>query len=61
MRATSHAPPDTSSATRSVGAKLAASASIPSGDIFTRPAERNTPSSQIATSQKSRCKSRPIA
>jgi hypothetical protein len=61
MRATSHAPPETSIATRSVRSKLAASASGPSAAIFTPPAERTTPSSQIATSQKSRCKSRPIA
>ena len=33
----------------------------PSAAISTRPAERTTSSSQIATSQKSRCKSRPIA
>ena len=61
MRATSHAPPETSSATRSVASKLAANASSASGVMLTRPAARTTPSSQIATSQKSRCKSRPIA
>ena len=60
MRATSQAPPETSIATRSVGSKLAANASSASGVIATRPAERTTPSSQIATSQKSRCRSRPI-
>ena len=34
---------------------------IPSGVLGTRPAERTCPSSQIATTQKSRCTSRPIA
>ena len=58
-RATSHAV--TSNATRSVLSRLAASAPIPSGVLATRPAERTTPSSQIATTQKSRCTSRPIA
>src|SRR5918996_2758836 len=61
MRATSHAPPETSIATRSVASKLAASASSASGVVATLPAERTTPSSQIAITQKSRCKSRPIA
>jgi hypothetical protein len=60
-RATSHAPLETSITTRSVGSRLSANDSIPSGVIATRPAERVTPSSQIATSQKSRCRSRPIA
>jgi hypothetical protein len=59
-RATSHAPPETSSATRSVESRLAANASSASGVTLTRPAERTTPSSQIAISQKSRCRSRPI-
>jgi hypothetical protein len=59
-RATSHAPPETSSATRSVDSRLAANASSAPGVMLTRPAERTTPSSQIAISQKSRCKSRPI-
>ena len=60
-RATSHALPVTSNATRSVLNRLAASVPIPSGVLATRPAERTTPSSQIATTQKSRCTSRPIA
>src|SRR5215207_8573824 len=38
-----------------------ANASSASGVTLTRPAERTTPSSQIAISQKSRCRSRPIA
>jgi hypothetical protein len=36
-------------------------AAIPSGVLATRPAELTIPSSQIATSQKSRCTSKPIA
>ncbi len=59
--ATSHALPVTSNATRSVLSRLAASVPIPSGVLATRPAERTTPSSQIATTQKSRCTSKPIA
>ena len=56
-----HAPPDTSNATRSSGPRLAASISSASGELSTRSAERTLPSSQIATSQKSRCTSNPIA
>ena len=56
-RATSHAPPETSIATRSVDSRLAANASIASGVTLTLPADRTTPSSQIAISQKSRCRS----
>ena len=60
-RATSQQLPVTSNATRSDGHRLSASALIPSGVLGTRPAERTSPSSQIATSQNSRCTSRPIA
>ena len=51
--------PVTSSATRSVGNRLSASVSIPSGVAGTRPAEYTLPSSQIAISMKSRCTSSP--
>ena len=51
----------TSNATRSVASRLSASNRRPSGVLGTRPAERTRPSSQIATTQKSRCTSRPIA
>ena len=61
IRATSQQLPVTSNATRSVGARLSASVLNPSGVLGTRPAERTFPSSQIATTQKSRCTSRPIA
>src|ERR1019366_1734533 len=61
IRATSQQLPVTSNATRSLGSRLAANALSPSGVLGTRPAERTTPSSQIATTQKSRCTSRPIA
>jgi hypothetical protein len=61
IRATSHEPPETSIATRSVGSRLAPNTSSASGVVFTRPAEQTTPSSQIAISQKSRCRSRPTA
>ena len=54
IRATSHALPVTSNATRSDGSRLSASALIASGVLGTRPAERTTPSSQIAITQKSR-------
>ena len=53
--------PVTSSATRSVGRRLSARVLIPSGVLGTRPADRTLPSSQIATTKKSRCTSRPIA
>jgi hypothetical protein len=56
-----HAPPETSNATRSSRPKLAASTPSASGGLSTRPAERTPPFSQIATSQKSRCTSNPIA
>jgi hypothetical protein len=51
----------TSNATRSVGNRLSASTLNPSGVLGTRPADRTFPSSQIATTQNSRCTSRPIA
>ena len=51
--------PVTSSATRSVGKRLSASVPIPSGVEGTLPAECTLPSSQIATSMKSRCTSSP--
>jgi hypothetical protein len=41
--------------------KLSASTTSASGVDATRPAERTFPSSQTATSQKSRCTSNPIA
>ena len=59
--ATSQQLPVTSNATRSDATRLSASELTPSGVAGTRPAERTSPSSQIATSQKSRCTSRPIA
>jgi hypothetical protein len=59
--ATSQAPPVTSSATRSVASKLSANTRSASGVLVTLPAERTTPSSQIAITQKSRCTSNPIA
>ena len=60
-RATTQAPLETSITIRSVGPRLSASASIPSRVIATRPAEWVTPFSQIAISQKSRCRSKPTA
>ena len=54
IRTTSQQLPVTSSATRSVGSKLSASVLSASGVLGTRPAERTTPSSQIAITQKSR-------
>ena len=59
--ATSQQLPVTSNATRSDDSRLSASELTPSGVAGTRPAERTSPSSQIATSQKSRCTSKPIA
>jgi hypothetical protein len=61
IRAISHALPVTSNATRSVAARLCANSSNCSGVVAIRPAERTAPSSTIATSQKSRCTSNPIA
>ena len=61
IRAISHALPVTSNATRSLGARLCANSSSRSGVVAIRPAERTAPPSQIATSQKSRCTSNPIA
>src|SRR5439155_15115152 len=49
------------SATRSRGSRLEANSSSCSGVVSTRPAERTSPPSAIATSQKSRCTSNPIA
>jgi hypothetical protein len=59
--ATSHAELETSITTRSVGSRLPANASIPSAVIATRPPPCVCPDSQIAISQNSRCRSRPIA
>jgi hypothetical protein len=59
--ATSQQLPVTSNATRSLASRLSANARIPSGVLATRPAERVIPSSQIATTQNSRCTSRPTA
>src|SRR5581483_1201918 len=61
IRATSQQPPVTSNATRSDANKLRASDATPPGVAGTRPAERTSPSSQTATSQKSRCTSNPTA
>src|SRR3954466_4014320 len=61
IRAISHALPVTSNATRSSAARLAANASSTSGRVAIRPADRTLPSSAIATTQKSRCTSSPIA
>ena len=54
IRATSQQLPVTSNATRSDSTRLSASSFRPSGVLGTRPAERTRPSSQIATTQKSR-------
>ncbi len=59
--ATSQQDPVTSNATRSDTSRLCAKTLIPSGVAGTRPAERTSPSSQIATSQNSRCTSKPTA
>lgn len=59
--AISHAAPVTSNATRSSRPRLWANSSSASGELSIRPAERTTPASQIAISQKSRCTSNPIA
>src|SRR3954447_2341906 len=61
IRAISHALPVTSNATRSSAVRLCAKISNTSGRVAIRPAERTLPSSAIATSQKSRCTSSPIA
>jgi hypothetical protein len=61
IRATSQQLPVTSNATRSDGSRLSARVLIPSGVLGTLPADRVTRSSQIATTQKSRCTSKPIA
>jgi hypothetical protein len=53
-RAISQALPVTSSATRSSAPRLCANSSIRSGLVSIRPAERTSPPSEIATSQKSR-------
>jgi hypothetical protein len=60
-RAISHALPVTSSATRSPRPRLDPNSSSRSGVVAIRPAERTAPLSTIATSQKSRCTSNPIA
>ncbi len=54
IRATSQQLPVTSNATRSDSSRLSANALNPSGVLGTRPPERIFPSSQIATTQKSR-------
>jgi hypothetical protein len=54
IRATSRQLPVTSNATRSDGSKLAASILMPSGVLGTLSPEDTRPSSQIATTQKSR-------
>src|SRR6188768_349552 len=59
--AISHALPVTSNTTRSVLARLRANNSITSGRVSIRPADLTRPCSAIATSQKSRCTSSPIA
>ena len=61
IRAISHALPVTSKATRSSDPRLCANSSSRSGVVSIRPAERTTPPSAIATSQNSRCTSKPIA
>ena len=61
IRLISQALPVTSSATRSSAPRLRANSSIRSGVASIRPAERTAPSSEIATSQKSRWTSNPIA
>jgi hypothetical protein len=61
MRAISQAFPVTSSATRSLLPRLCANSSSRSGVVSIRPAERSSPSSEIATSQKSRCTSSPMS
>jgi hypothetical protein len=61
IRAISHALPVTSNTTRSSVAKLCANSSMTSGRVPIRPADRTRPCSAIATSQKSRCTSSPIA
>jgi hypothetical protein len=61
IRAISQQLPVTSNATRSDRTRFAASKPSPSGVLGTRPAVRTWPSSQIATTQKSRCTSKPIA
>jgi hypothetical protein len=61
IRATSQQLPVTSNATRSDGSELSANVPRPSGVLGTRPAERTCPSSQIATTQRSRSTSKPIA
>src|SRR5687768_10180597 len=59
IRAISHALPVTT--TRSTPARLCANSSNTSGRVAIRPADRTLPASAIATSQKSRCTSNPIA
>jgi hypothetical protein len=61
IRASSQALPVTSSATRSSRPRLRANSSSRSGVVSILPAERTTPSSAIATSQNSKCTSKPIA
>ena len=53
IRLIAHALPVTSSATRSRGSRLCANNSSSSGLVEIRPAERTSPASAIATSQKS--------
>ena len=61
IRAISKALPVTSSTTRSSRPRLPANSSSASGVVSIRPAERTSPPSAIATSQKSRWTSKPMA
>src|SRR4051812_32462018 len=61
IRAISPALPVISSATRSLGARLAANSSSACGVVSIRPTTRTRPACAIATTQKSRCTSIPIA
>src|SRR3954454_3232653 len=61
IRAISHALAVTSNTTWSSVSRLWANSSSTSGRATIRPAERTSPASAIATSQKSRCTSNPIA
>jgi hypothetical protein len=61
IRASSQALPVTSSATRSSLPRLSAKSSSCSGVVAIRPAERTSPVSTIATSQKSRWTSKPMS
>src|SRR5215211_3100443 len=60
MAAIASAPPVVSSATSSSEPRLFANSSSSSRRVLTRPAERTSPSSEIATSQNSRWTSKPM-